>query len=292
MSELRIALLIVGVLLVAGLLAWEFVQRRAARRTERDFIAGSPAQDPLFDELDEGVSPARDRVEPSISFDAPLEGAVRETVREPLRAPPLVRIEEAESQRQDRGIPIVSAETVEDDHSAARVIEDAPTPADAPADAATDNATDAAPVELRLVWPPENQRTIVGLRVVGRNGEKITGGSLRQALLGEGFVHGELDIFHRALGDGRVIYSAASLTRPGNFDLSTMDANLYLGLNLFAMLPGALAGDDMFDRLLGSAQRIAQRLRAELQDSKGATLTDARMAELRREAAGAGIPTP
>ena len=35
---------------------------------------------------------------------------------------------------------------------------------------------------MQLVWPPEDRRLIVGLRIVGQNGEKLTGGSLRQAL--------------------------------------------------------------------------------------------------------------
>jgi cell division protein ZipA len=273
MNELRLALLVIGVLLVAALVGWEWYQRRAARRVERDFVTG-PTADPLLDldAVDEGVSPARVRVEPSISLDVA-------SAREPLREPPVVRVEDARAVQGGREIPIVSSTDT-----------DADTHVDSPA-AAADVVPEVVPDALppmQLVWPPEDRRTIVGLRIVGRNGEKLTGGSLRQALLGEGLRHGELDIFHRPLADGRVIFSAASLTRPGSFDLEHMDSQLYLGLNLFAVLPGVLAGDETFDRMVDSAQRISQRLRAELLDARGTPLSDARIAELRREAAGAG----
>jgi len=137
--------------------------------------------------------------------------------------------------------------------------------------------------------PPqiEPERRIFALRVVARNGERFTGTSVRQSLQGEGFVHGDLQIFHRMAGDGRTLLSAASLTRPGSFDLATMDAALYRGLNLFAVLPGPLPGRDTVDKLLLSGHTLAQRLRGDLLDSKGEPLTESRLAEMRREAAAA-----
>jgi cell division protein ZipA len=98
-------------------------------------------------------------------------------------------------------------------------------------------------------------------------------------------MHGDMQIFHRSTGDGRVLLSAASLTRPGSFDLATMDSLLYRGLNLFAVLPGPLTGRETVDKLLLTGHTIAQRLRGELQDSRGELLNEARLAEMRREAA-------
>jgi cell division protein ZipA len=131
------------------------------------------------------------------------------------------------------------------------------------------------------------ERRLVALRVVARNGERFTGTSVRQALQGEGFVHGDMAIFHRTAGDGRTLLSAASLTRPGSFDLASMDAASYRGLNLFAVLPGPLPGRDTVDKLLLSGHTIAQRLRGDLLDSLGEPLTESRLAEMRREAAAA-----
>ncbi len=148
---------------------------------------------------------------------------------------------------------------------------------------------DSVPSELPqkpvLDWPPEDQRRIVALRVVPRPGEKFNGAALRQALVGEGFIHGELDIYHKPIGDGRVVLSAASLTRPGTFDPRTIDGLLFGGLNLFAVLPGPLSPRETVERLCLAGRTLAQRLRGDTLDSRGQPLTEARVAEMRREAA-------
>jgi cell division protein ZipA len=147
---------------------------------------------------------------------------------------------------------------------------------------------DSVPAELPqtvvLDWPPEDQRRIVALRVVPRAGERFNGSALRQALVGEGFIHGELDIYHKPAGDGRALLSAASLTRPGTFDPKTIDGLLFAGLNLFAVLPGPLPPRDTVERLVLVGRTLAQRLRGETLDARGQALSDARVAELRREA--------
>jgi cell division protein ZipA len=225
-------------------------------------------------------------------------------IRERIPDPPLVDLESARSIDARGGtIPVVesvpsatasapdtmvaapsAAATVSTPAAtAASVVESAPVAA-ASGSAAAGSDSSATP---RVEWPSEEQRVIVSLRVVARNGERFTGASLRQALLGEGFVHGDMEIFHRAQGDGRVILSAASLTRPGSFDLATMDSGLYLGLNLFAVLPGPLAGKDTVDRLLTAGHTLARRLRGELLDGRGEALSEARLADMRREAAAA-----
>jgi cell division protein ZipA len=135
-----------------------------------------------------------------------------------------------------------------------------------------------------LDWPPEAQRRIVALRVVPRPGERFNGSALRQALVGEGFIHGELDIYHKPIGDGRVVLSAASLTRPGTFDPRTIDGLLFGGLNLFAVLPGPLPPRETVERLCLAGRTLAQRLRGDTLDSRGQPLTEARVAEMRREA--------
>jgi cell division protein ZipA len=142
---------------------------------------------------------------------------------------------------------------------------------------------------VRIEWPPEDQRRVVGLRIVGKGGERFTGASLRQALQGEGFVFGEMEIFHRPMSDGRVVMSAASLTQPGTFNLDTMDASLFRGLNLFAVLPGPLPGREAVDKLLLVGHTLAQRVRGELQDGRGQALTEARLAEMRREAGSSSV---
>ena len=56
-----------------------------------------------------------------------------------------------------------------------------------------------------------------------------------------GFWHGPLDIYHLPDAEGRVIVSAAALAQPGTFDPSIMDSQRFSGLNLFSVLPGVAA---------------------------------------------------
>lgn len=309
-GDLRIALAVVGAVVLLGLLVWEFWQRRRARRADDAHVAGAFGQsrggagqvrDPLLDPgFEEEISEVR-IIEPGVArsgddaaLDLPEIGA-----RDRLVDPPVVDLEAALRPNDGvRDIPVVDSVTITDEP------EPLPTPAPAPAvtppaPAAVQPATTlpaassmpSAPAAEPTVsapradWPAEQERRIVGLRIVARNGERFTGSSVRQALQGEGFMHGDMQIFHRSTGDGRVLLSAASLTRPGSFDLATMDSLLYRGLNLFAVLPGPLTGRETVDKLLLTGHTIAQRLRGELQDSRGELLNEARLAEMRREAA-------
>ena len=309
-GDLRIALAVVGAVVLLGLLVWEFWQRRRARRADDAHVAGAfgqsrggagqvrdPLLDPAFEEEISEVriiEPGEARSGDDAALDLPEIGA-----RDRLVDPPVVDLEAALRPNDGvRDIPVVDSVTITDEP------EPLPTPAPAPAvtppaSAAVQPATTppagssmpSAPAAEPTVsapradWPAEKERRIVGLRIVARNGERFTGSSVRQALQGEGFMHGDMQIFHRSTGDGRVLLSAASLTRPGSFDLATMDSLLYRGLNLFAVLPGPLTGRETVDKLLLTGHTIAQRLRGELQDSRGELLNEARLAEMRREAA-------
>jgi cell division protein ZipA len=118
-------------------------------------------------------------------------------------------------------------------------------------------------------------------------GEKFSGRAVRLALAAEGFVLGKFAIFHKPGGDGRALLSIASLTKPGTFDLHSIDMQRYSGLNLFAVLPGPVPGPQAVDQLLACAQVLAQRLRAVLQDEQGAPLSPSRTAAMHNLAAAA-----
>jgi cell division protein ZipA len=290
-NDLRLALLLVGGLLLIVIVLWEVVQRRKATRADAAYLRGPLGQarslpvddlaksDPLLEPLRrESRGPASaefmaDRVEPTLTLP-------EIHVRDRLVEPPLVDFDEAMSS-EDRGnsIPVLQHVAPE---VPAPVVESSGTSERSPAPAETERASP------KVALPKDSEPVIVALRVVAREGERFSGAALRQALQGEGFVHGEMEIFHRALADGRVLMSAASLTKPGNFDLTTMDSMRYLGINLFAVLPGPIAGRDAVDKLLSVGHTLAQRLRGNLLDSRGEALSEARLAEMRREAAAAG----
>lgn len=325
MPELRWALLLAGLLFVAGLVVWERHKRRA-RDAERMTPSTPPslAQEPGGPVVRGGRDPGAEsngREEPTFSMpDLPR--------RDPVRDLPIVEIDPRnqggprvgdlpvfDMARSNRGgaggLPNQSWESVRADPAEAGHAGDSAAegrglatedvgvegagarvaqPPD-PVERASAWLADSVPTELPqkpvLDWPPEEQRRIVALRVVPRPGEKFNGAALRQALVGEGFVHGELDIYHKPIGDGRVVLSAASLTRPGTFDPRTIDGLLFGGLNLFAVLPGPLPPRETVERLCLAGRTLAQRLRGDTLDSRGQPLTEARVAEMRREASDA-----
>jgi cell division protein ZipA len=236
---------------------------------------------------------ADDRREPTLTLPAV-------TVRDRLPEPRIVDLDSAVgSDAGGQSLPVVDSVTISDEPAPAT--NDAPPmttvqippppsvqqPSAPPPSAPQPTGQPSSSPEPQQ--PDAQDRRIIALRVVARHGERFTGTSLRQALQGEGFVHGDMQIFHRLTADGRPLLSAASLTRPGSFELATMDAALFRGLNLFAVLPGPLSGRETVDKLLLAGHTIAQRLRGDLLDSRGEALTEARLAEMRREAA-AGDP--
>jgi cell division protein ZipA len=260
----------------------------------------APTVDPSSgDGFIDGVGPVREigpsTIEPSMGVTAdgrrePTLTLPAVTVRDRLPEPRVVDLDSAVgSDAGGQSLPVVDSVTISDEPSPVPIDEVPPPPPPPVAVQAPPPPPPPVAVQAPPQQPDAQDRRIIALRVVARHGERFTGTSLRQALQGEGFVHGDMQIFHRLTGDGRPLLSAASLTRPGSFDLATMDAALFRGLNLFAVLPGPLSGRETVDKLLLAGHTIAQRLRGDLLDSRGEALTEARLAEMRREAA-AGDP--
>jgi cell division protein ZipA len=142
-------------------------------------------------------------------------------------------------------------------------------------------ACDVAPPEPIVEWPPEDSRRILALRLVAPQTERFPGRALRLALAAEGFLLGKFAIFHKPDETNHAVLSAAALTRPGAFDLESMDTQRYGGLSLFAVLPGPKAPPQAFEDLLSTARNLNERLEGALQDERGGPLTPLRVASIR-----------
>jgi cell division protein ZipA len=142
-------------------------------------------------------------------------------------------------------------------------------------------ADGAAPPEPIVDWPPEESRRILALRLVAPQAERFAGRAVRLALAAEGFLLGKFSIFHKPDDANRAVLSAASLTRPGAFDLETMDSQRYGGLSLFAVIPGPKTPAQAFEDLLATARNLNERLEGALQDERGGPLTPLRVAAIR-----------
>jgi cell division protein ZipA len=317
-ADLRLSLLVLGAVVIVFLILWELLQRRRARKADARHESGpDDVEDVLIKENSAVSERRRERVPGNTSLSTPQSHQSSPQAPEPEMDLPGMSARDDFDDRWASALSSSQTEDLPDEGVIGPVREQAAVPSEArpatPSQAQTDKprdgessptdsplttsesesyasvsasevATTSTAPTVRIEWPPEDQRRVIGLRVVGRGGERFTGASLRQALQGEGFVYGEMDIFHRPMSDGRVLMSAASLTQPGTFNLDTMDASLFRGLNLFAVLPGPIPGRDAVDKLLLVGHALAQRVRGDLQDGRGQPLTESRLAQMRLEA--------
>ena len=331
MSELRWALLILGVLFIVALTFWERRRPRQAsgafgRRPPQESGTESPPRAVREPPL---TLPEMHAHEPLAAAQLPVVETSEETglpVLEPAadafadhphggnsghefvpQEPPLEaharRIEE-EDTIDDLPIIVMSAEHADAEHADAEhrdaghgnaghaveyadadypVETDAISPASGPP--VLREALPELPPAAQLVvdWPEEHERRILALRLVAPQRERFAGRSLRQALAAEGFLLGQFAIFHKPDDDHRAVLSAASLTRPGTFDMETMDSQHYGGLSLFAVLPGPKPARQAFDELVFAARNLNERLHGVLQDEQGTPLTPARIEQLREQ---------
>jgi len=290
MPELRWTLLIIGVLFVVILAWWE---RRRPHQASRQAPHISEEPRPVAAE-DWGTSASVAR-EPSLTLPE-----IRTDARPAAPSAPWTVDRERTSPKE---LPIVE---IPDDSLIGLRVDDGPEVEDEEIDEiGEDGLADvaegvgeavivepppAAPevppppsefVKPIVQWPPEDQRTIVSLRLVARPPDRFRGNLLRQALAAEGFVLGEFDIFHKPDANNRAVLSASNLSKPGTFDIETMDTQRFVGLSLIAVLPGPKSPQKAFDDLLMAARTLNERLEGALQDDKGGPLTPMRIQALR-----------
>jgi cell division protein ZipA len=314
MSELRWTLLILGVVFIAVLAWWERRRpRQASGALERTVLRESPPDTPprpvrdpplTLPEMHTRAPPVTQdlpvvEVEPEMAEEASLEPAVRVPLvqpgaHEPREADDADEMHEAddmeeagymeEADQQDEAVGVaerVGIDVATEPAPAAEAQSPAPI---AGARLPREVLPELPAAEPMLVdWPSQEERRILALRLVAPRTEHFPGRSLRQALAAEGFLLGQFAIFHKPDDERRAVLSAASLTRPGTFDMETMDSQHYGGLSLFAVLPGPKPPPQAFDELVFAARNLNERLHGVLQDEHGAPLTPARIAQLREQ---------
>ena len=129
------------------------------------------------------------------------------------------------------------------------------------------------------------RQKILALRVVAPRPSRFDGSQLADALREAGLTHGQYDIFHRLDGQGRPLFSLASLVEPGTFDPETMAEAAYPGVALFSVMPGPQPPLQTFDQMVKAARLLATRLDGSLLDEAGAPLSDRGLEDLREKIA-------
>lgn len=153
-----------------------------------------------------------------------------------------------------------------------------------PALDSTDPLLPSGPQAVRL---PDK---IVTIRLLCRDKHGFPGEDLVLALRENGLRHGRFGIFHfhgadAMEGDPGVVpvFSVASLTEPGSFDLSRVRNEFFPGVSLFMGLPGPVEGVAAFDQMVATARALAAALSGDLVDEQGSTLSIQRERYLREE---------
>lgn len=130
---------------------------------------------------------------------------------------------------------------------------------------------------------------IVTLFVVAREGSVFNGADLIVAAEKAGLEFGDMGIYHR-LVDGKrelgPVFSVANMLKPGNFDLTRLDALRTPGLSFFMTLPAPITALDAWDTMLPTAQRLAELLDGQVLDEERNALGRQRVAHIRDELRG------
>ncbi len=307
MAGLRWILLGAGIALIVGLWWWE---TRRSRRPAPEVDGATWPQERAEPSLEAGTdSPEEDDAESGVNYPPTIE-----RVRIPRR-PPMIEIpEDYEVDVSDfvgierrhatgpdltlepepdtepdvgdaanESVPFSEEIEQPDDHHRAPWVRTQPLERDEVAPKPEEEPLEPPPTDAieRRMAEASRQR-IVALRLVAPGGQ-WSGSDLRAALEAEDLHYGQYSVFHREREDGKTLFYVASMMEPGSFDLARMDEQDFPGISLFGIVPGPLDAPSTFDLVLATGRSLADRIKGQLQDEQGSTLTAQRILNLREE---------
>jgi cell division protein ZipA len=288
-ASIGVPLLVVGLIVLGAL--WLFGQpRKEQGRRKPQPERGGERRDPVLGEGEIDPDFPGDR-DPVISA-APSQGELDVDMRAELE-----RLGAALAGERNENAPPVAAgrdtQRTEPSFGAAPAAH-APAPptatAPAPAPAAAPAAPAVAPRSDVGRRPGSLQvERIVSLYVIARDEGRFIGSDLVVAAEKAGLEYGDMGIYHRLLDGKRElgpIFSVANLVKPGNFDLSRVDAMRTPGLSFFMTLPGPVSALDAWDAMLPTAQRLAELLDGVVLDEERNALGRQRISHIRDELRG------
>lgn len=150
--------------------------------------------------------------------------------------------------------------------------------------------------EMPLAPPPsgpeigkrnrEDFDKIVTLYVAARAGEMLRGADIVVAAEKAGLSYGHMSIFHR-LVDGRPdadpVFSVANVKKPNSFEMAEIQTLETPAIAFFLTLPGPIPALDSWEKMLPTAQRVAELLDGVVLDESRNALGRQRIAHIRDE---------
>lgn len=130
------------------------------------------------------------------------------------------------------------------------------------------------------------KKPLLVLHVLAAEEQSFVGYELLQSLLSAGLRFGEMNIFHRheqASGHGKIIFSLASATEPGTFNLDEIGSLVCKGLSLFMDSAKVENPEAVFELMLDTARLLAEDLGGNVYDNHYQMLTAQGLADYRRQ---------
>ncbi len=235
---LRLILLVLGVVLVAGI----YLRDRHQRRRGPDMATARPHLEPTLDEAEDHAAVEALELSP--------EDQVRETDDD---LPPGEFVgEPVVLQRWDAVDPDNETQLSMDLEFNAR------------------DESDYLHIDPALM--DEVPRLIVQVNVMSR-GAPFNAAQVREAMRAVDMRYGEMNIYHRYNARGQVLFSLASVVEPGTFPKKDDAGFGTPGLVMFTQLPGVQDGLAIYSDMLFTAERLVPLLDAELRDETRSVLS-------------------
>jgi len=123
----------------------------------------------------------------------------------------------------------------------------------------------------------------IAIHVAAEQDQPFSGYELLQSLLSSGLRYGKMNIFHRheqKTGQGRVLFSVASMTKPGTFDLPSMGGFSCVGLTLFFLPYESPDPRSSMELMWETANQLMQDLGGRLLNERHEPMSQSQFTEL------------
>lgn len=133
-----------------------------------------------------------------------------------------------------------------------------------------DSISTTAAIAAPVVKPKTTLSDLLVISVVAKPGRVFASYDLLQAIAATGMQYGDMNIFHYHKMDGvkrDTLFSLASATEPGDFDLDKMGDFSCSGLTLFTQLREVPDPQEAFELMLKTADQLVEDLDGELRSN-------------------------
>lgn len=120
--------------------------------------------------------------------------------------------------------------------------------------------------------PKVLEEKLINLLIAERQGTLIAGSRIHQALAAQHLKFGDRRIYHRLSGRA-VVFSVASLLKPGTLDPEQQQNFATPGLTVFMVLPNGVNPHAATENLIATTRALAEQLNAEVFDASRQVFT-------------------